>query len=266
MRTLTAADLEPTCSVANFFRVPMEIRWGPRTMPDPELVLALTGRLRYRQHNQTWISVRSTEILFIPPETIHELEPDPSGGSCTISCWHGELSPTGTWAAGDYQLCCTPKTITAVGQYPVIAASFRRLAEVFQGYEAEKGLFEKELLRVIWLHLMTLWEQEEEPSSKQRLDPILTWIRERLDRPLGRTEIANAFSLTPGHVNALFHNGLGTTPGAFIRRERILAAYQELLCANSSIAEVAQHWGFDDPFHFSRVFRQIMGFPPSRAR
>jgi len=266
MRTVVADDLDPTLRIANWFDVPSGMRWGPRTIDDPELVLVHAGRFRYREGDASWQAVREREVLFIPPGVEHELEVDPRSGRAGISCWHGELLPEGTWADGDYAPAIQPPTVTAVGGQPFIIACFRRLAEVYTGHGTRRAALARDLVRLIWVHLMDIWTAEQGPAPSHRLDPMLAWIRERLHQPLGRTQIAAAFGITPQHVNALFKHGLGTTPGGFIRRERILRAWNDLHAGGLSVAEAAARWGFGDPFHFSRVFRKEMGFPPSRAK
>jgi AraC-like DNA-binding protein len=39
-------------------------------------------------------------------------------------------------------------------------------------------------------------------------------------------------------------------------------AAQRLQSPDSSVKEVAQEFGFSDPFNFSRVFKRIFGIPP----
>jgi AraC-like DNA-binding protein len=43
-------------------------------------------------------------------------------------------------------------------------------------------------------------------------------------------------------------------------------ATRMLQAGDLSIQEVAARVGFDDPLYFSRVFKSVLGFPPSRLR
>lgn len=266
MRAVTADGLDPTLRIANWFDVPAGMTWPARDIEDPELILVHAGRLRYRLDGAPWQAVREREVLFIPPGRLHDLEPEPRAGRVGISCWHGELLPQGSWRAGDYLPAVEPPSVTPVGEHPFIIACFRRLAEVYQGYGTRRGALARDLVRLIWVHLMDIWAAESGPAPLRRLEPMLAWVRERLHQPVGRNQIAHAFGLTPQHVNALFKHGLGVSPGDFVRRERILRAWHDLHAGGLSVAEAAARWGFSDPFHFSRVFRREMGFPPSRAR
>lgn len=259
-------DLDPTLRIANWIEPAPGTRWGPRTIEDPELLLVHAGRFRYRAGDGPWIAVREREVLFIPPGVEHVLEAETRCARTGLSCWHGELVATGSWLGGDYRPAIDPPTVTPVGGHPFITACFHRLAEVYHGYGTRRRDLARDLVRLIWIHLYDLWSAEQGPAPPRRLEPILAWVRERLHQPVGRNQIAHAFGLTPQHVNALFKHGLGTTPGAFVRRERVLRAWHDLHAGGLGVTEAAARWGFPDPFHFSRVFRREMGFPPSQAR
>lgn len=267
MRTVGHDQLDPTLRIANWFDAPRGMRWGPRWEHDPELCLVHAGRFRYRVVGQSWIEVPEGSVLFIPPAVEHELEPDHRAGRCGLACWHGELVADGsTWADDSYRPALTPATVTAVGNAPFVLAAFRRLAAAWQGYGPSRELLCHDLVRLIWLHLFDAWSAGAQLEPSARLAEMQAWVRAHLDRPLDRSHIARAFSLSPNHVNALFRQGLDTTPGDFIRRERVLRAWHDLHVNGVSVAEAAERWGYADPFHFSRVFRKVMGFPPSRAR
>jgi AraC-like DNA-binding protein len=266
VRVISAAELEPTVRIANWLDVQRGMRWGPRWEHDPELCLVHAGRFRYREAGGMWQMVPERSVLLIPPTVVHELEPVPGCARWGLSCWHGELLADGsTWADGGYRLAVQPRGITAVGSAPFLLAAFRRLAEAWQGYGPDRVVMTRDLVRLIWLHLIECWGAAQGPVPGARVAAMLAWVREHLDRPIGRVHIAHAFGLTPQHVNALFRHGLGMTPGEVVRRERVLRAWHDLHAGGLSVAAAAERAGFSDPFHFSRVFRRVMGFPPSRA-
>ena len=52
----------------------------------------------------------------------------------------------------------------------------------------------------------------------------------------------------------------------YLRCLRMDRAKQLLLAGELSVAQVADAVGFADPYHFSRVFRQHEGMPPTEYR
>jgi len=95
---------------------------------------------------------------------------------------------------------------------------------------------------------------------------MVEWLRARLAEPVSRRDLAGAFFLTPEHVNALFRKELGISPTQFLHRERVLLAHRLMQSEGLSAKEAAARAGFCDQFYFSKVFRKMMGVPPSRAQ
>jgi AraC-like DNA-binding protein len=58
----------------------------------------------------------------------------------------------------------------------------------------------------------------------------------------------------------------GTSPSQYRTAEIIRRACRRLLETDDSLAQIAEDLGFHDAFHFSRRFKQIVGFSPSNFR
>ncbi len=146
---------------------------------------------------------------------------------------------------------------------PVLHELFQRCAAEFEGFHPYRDHLLGAILREIWLRLNGYWKHPPPRRPTRRLAAMTAYIRRHLGEPLTRRQLAQQFHLTPQHVNALFRRELGTTPGAFIRLERIRAAYRLLHDEGVSVKEAAAQTGFADPFH---VFKQVTGTPPGRLR
>jgi transcriptional regulator GlxA family with amidase domain len=97
----------------------------------------------------------------------------------------------------------------------------------------------------------------------------LAYIRSNLNDPrLSRAAIAAAHNMSPRTLDRLFC-GQQWSVSSYIRHERLEAARRDLetpALRNRSVAALAAHWCFVDAAHFSRVFRENYGYPPSHAR
>ena len=91
----------------------------------------------------------------------------------------------------------------------------------------------------------------------EREDPRRRWpLRELMrDAGLGRTAFWSAFRAATGQA-----------PREYLEARRIEAAQQLLLSSDRPIAAVAEAVGFADPYHFSRVFRRVVGVAPRGYR
>jgi AraC-like DNA-binding protein len=100
-------------------------------------------------------------------------------------------------------------------------------------------------------------------------DRVLAYIRAHLEDPrLSRTTIAAAHHMSPRTLDRLFH-GQARSVSGYIRHERLEAVRRDLqnpALTHRSVAALAARWCFFDAAHFSRLFRESYGYPPSQAR
>lgn len=100
---------------------------------------------------------------------------------------------------------------------------------------------------------------------KQLQDHILANLQ---DETLSPTSIAQANHMSPRYVHMLFAQ-TGVSVSAWIRTQRLERCRDDLRSRahrDSSVAEIAYAWGFSDPSHFTRVFKQRYGVGPREYR
>lgn len=100
---------------------------------------------------------------------------------------------------------------------------------------------------------------------KQLQDHILNNLQ---DEHLSPTSIAAANHMSPRYVHMLFAQ-IGVSASAWIRTQRLERCREDLrkrAYRDSSVAEIAYAWGFTDPSHFARVFKQQYGLGPREYR
>ena len=61
-------------------------------------------------------------------------------------------------------------------------------------------------------------------------------------------------------------NRYGVLPKLYIDKLRLNKAAELLVETNLNIAEIAEMMGYQDPFHFSRRFKAVIGFSPQQYR
>lgn len=100
---------------------------------------------------------------------------------------------------------------------------------------------------------------------KQLQDYILANLQ---DEDLSPTTIATAHHMSPRYVHMLFAQ-IGVSASSWIRMQRLERCRDDLRSRthrDCSIAEIAYTWGFADPSHFTRIFKQQFGVAPREYR
>lgn len=260
-----ADAIDPDVRTFNYISVPPGTTWGWRTIADFELILVVAGRYAYERHDAPPVAVAQGEILTIPPAEAHLLRRVDTGGRSILSCLHLEFVAGRTHAAGEYRLPVPFQRVTPAVDLPVFLGLFKRGADTFAGVHPYRRALAGTIAREIGIRLLALWEGDDRRPRSRRMEAMLAFLRQRLARPVGRRDLAEAFHITPEYVNALFQREIGMTPTQFLQRERVYRAYRHLQEDGLSVKQAAARVGMPDPFHFSRVFRRIVGLPPSQV-
>jgi len=265
MKTISPMEIQPVVRIVNYFRVVPGAVWGWRTIPDLELILVVAGRFAYQTHGNATVMIGPGQVLCIPPAQSHVFKQADRSERAVISCIHTELLRRGNWAAGDYRLEPAIPLVTETHHDPVIHDLFKRCDEVFGGYGRYRMALVETIVREIWLRLAEHWRSSDDPQVSRRMGQMVGFLRDHLYEPISRRDLAEHFSMTPEHINALFKKELGITPTQLIHRERVYRAYQLIRNDGLSVKQAAEKVGFCDQFYFSKVFKRILGLSPSEV-
>ena len=264
--TLKIEDIRASVRIANHHPTSPGEAWD-RIIPDPQLICILVGQFEYQEPGCPVVTLSPGNILFIEPHVRHRFWMPSSQQGGEIAGMHFEFTPHGQWAAGDYRPVFNPTRVTQPDDAAYLQERFKHLARVYGSYQS----FRKELVDTIAteiiLVLAAYWQGEAARTARpsQRMETILAYIRANLAQPLTRQSLAETFNLSAGYINQLFKLELGMSPTDVINRERLARAYQLIDREGLAVAEAARAVGFEDPFYFSRVFKQMYTIPPSQV-
>lgn len=260
----TFAAMRPEIHHSNYFEVWPQASWGPRQIPDYEFIMVVSGEFHYLRDGAAPLVVRGGDILCIPPGETHVFKlARRIGGAAAISCLHLEFEEGLSRLAGDYIPEIEPPRMTCAGRDARIHMLFKGIAEIRAGYTPRRNELAACMVRELFLRLAGYWEgRAQAPSSRAR--EMAACISERLSERVGRRELARRFGLSPERVDCVFKAEFGMTPTQFLHAGRIAKACSLLLDDGLSVKEAASALGFSDESHFSKVFKRLMGMPPSR--
>ncbi len=92
---------------------------------------------------------------------------------------------------------------------------------------------------------------------------IRDFIEEHREENIGPAEMAAAAGVSVTTMYRMFVREIGTSPVKYLTRQRIERAAQLLRESNMNVSMAALRLHFSNPFHFSRVFKRIVGVSPS---
>lgn len=102
--------------------------------------------------------------------------------------------------------------------------------------------------------------------SRARYQRCRTIIQERFAELGSLAQVSAACGMRSVQICRLFQRYDGTSPYQLLVRLKMRQAATLLLDRGRLVREVGQHVGYDDPYHFSKVFKRVYGIPPEAFR
>ncbi|MDF2803726.1 MAG: hypothetical protein K0S61_3629 [Anaerocolumna sp.] len=103
-------------------------------------------------------------------------------------------------------------------------------------------------------------------TKEESLDHILEYIHSNMNQNLSVSHLAEMLNMDSKQFHYLFQKKIGTCPKKYLIQFKMDRAKELLKDVNYSITSVASMVGYDDPLHFSRIFKKNTGHSPSAFR
>ncbi len=205
-------------------------------------------------------------VIVIPPNESHSYGADPAGP------WSIYWVHFAGRSSADYQRMLG---VNAAG--PVIHVSREdQLIEAFeQMYDHVRYGYTPATLAGLSTHLgrfIGLLNTHHRPPgglAHRAADPIrrsICFMNEHLRQRVDLPALAKAAGLSVTHYSALFRRHTGSSPMEFFIRLKIQRACELLDTTGADVQDVGRQIGYDDPYYFSRLFKKVMGRPPTDYR
>lgn len=103
-------------------------------------------------------------------------------------------------------------------------------------------------------------------AASQSLAPVIEWMAANLARDLTVDQLAARAHLSPRTFARRFRAELGTTPAAWLARQRVLEAQRMLEATDAGIDQIAAECGFGTAAVMRQSFARLLGTTPSAYR
>lgn len=98
------------------------------------------------------------------------------------------------------------------------------------------------------------------------LDELIQAIKENPQKWWRVEDMAEMCNMSIDQMRRVFFQRTGLTPKMYVDKIKLTSAAEMLLQNTCTISEAALHFGYKDPYHFSRRFKAVMGISPSQYR
>jgi transcriptional regulator GlxA family with amidase domain len=95
---------------------------------------------------------------------------------------------------------------------------------------------------------------------------LLALFEDRLGANLGLAEMATAMSMSERSLSARCRAAFGTSPTRLLVRLKMERARTLLTQTDRPIKEISRWLGFENPYHFSTVYKRVHGQAPTQHR
>ncbi len=268
---------------ANWFQfAPGERILHPRVL-SRALLWCHEGRGRVRV-NGSWFALEPDRFLFLPwareilyaPEpsqpfwlgAIHLIPDHPRGRRLEFAVSH---RATDAWAAYRWRRDVDWPRLAGVREGVSRPADPLRLLATYIVERFEGAALDESALRLLAGLLVreiaeAVLQRPAQPRGGELVRRAQEYVEGHLDRPVALAELARQARCSASTLRRQFRQALGVAPYEWILRVRMERARRLLATTTLRVKEVAAQVGFEDPFQFSRIFRQRTGRSPRQYR
>jgi AraC family transcriptional regulator of arabinose operon len=127
-----------------------------------------------------------------------------------------------------------------------------------------------ELTNLVLLEFLSsfIYNIELYPSyyTADHINSSIEFMKENLDKTYSIQELADRLFYSVSHYSDLFKKKTGFSPIRYFNQLKIQKSCQYLYFTDMNIKEICGKVGIEDPYYFSRMFKNLMGLSPAKYR
>jgi AraC-like DNA-binding protein len=120
-------------------------------------------------------------------------------------------------------------------------------------------------LNILYKYFTILYYNNSIDSVHPRIKKAIKFIYDNYKTNIEVGDLASLVSLNSSYFGTLFKHYTGLSVKEYINRVRIDTAENMLSGGEFSVKEAAYRCGFEDTFYFSKVFKRVKGYSPSKV-
>ena len=140
---------------------------------------------------------------------------------------------------------------------------FRKLA---QSLHPTSGASETKKNQLLLAVLCALSDKNNRADFPDAVHKAVQYLHANYMKQIEITTLADASNVSPSRFQHIFKTHMGTSPHQYLLSLRIEHAKELLTTDTLSVSAVSAMVGFEDPFYFSRIFKNKTGETPNQFR
>ncbi|MDD9271374.1 AraC family transcriptional regulator [Paenibacillus sp. GCM10023248] len=279
-------NLRPTVNFANYFQSPAGTFWGPRTIPDCQLILVVSGAATFEFAGKC-LHLLPGSCLFYGADTPHRLAISSEGPS-TLGSIHFSWDSASSEAVhpeprivmhsrGSLAQPARTYSVHVEGHGDVdlwnfyevtqLEGLFARIAKEYLHQEPGYGAIARGYLIQILTTLLRyqIDKRFRAAGEHSKIAAAIEAIHKETSRNWTTPELAAICGYHPTYFAELFREATGYAPKHYLILERVKQA-QLLLLHEQSIEAVAMQLGYSSIHYFCRNFKAVTGLTPTEFK
>lgn len=156
--------------------------------------------------------------------------------------------------------------VTCIRKMKKISSSLSRIIHEY----TQKLLYFEDIIANIMAELLLECVREQHgqkyTGSKEVTGIVIGYINENIEKNLSNKIIGEALNLHPNYISKLIKLSTGLPLHQYLMQARIYHSIELLTEGKHTVSEIAELYGFCDIYHYSKLFKKIIGIPPSEYK
>jgi AraC-like DNA-binding protein/quercetin dioxygenase-like cupin family protein len=252
----------------------------PHTHSDYQIVYYLKGKGEQQIGNEFY-PVKSHTILFIPPNTVHQFQPESDHVATSFILQFSidfESDVKKYKEDKEYQKLARMLFSKSFRNIDLAQNYIKKAGELIENTHEELLLqnfgyalaVKGNILLLLRLFLNSAISRDDfkVPLTRQQLIFIRAkaYINHNIDKVLTLAEVASFCSVSTSYIQKIFKANLCMSFSAYVHESKITHACHLLRNTDLSVKEIAWKCGVSDRNYFTRLFRNIIGQTPSQFK
>ncbi len=229
-------------------------------LEEPTITLVLAGE-KYMLVNRNEYFLKPGDLLYIPRNTLVFTDiPKAKNSFRSFNLVLSEAAMQALYGFQQGKKCSFNNNVIKATQIPALVKALKKIPGVFPLAEKKSEQIFLELLNPIKKELFELGTASEKRYAKEIINKVLL---QSLYHPVNLSQMASLSYMSLATFKRRFKATYGVSPKAWLRDQRLQAAYFHLKTNKEKISDVLTHLGFNNFSHFSYLFRKTFHTAPS---